>query len=206
MKYFLYICTIILTFNVSGQKTKKIIEKNGREKTSYTVLKNDLSVKHGVYTKTQNGSDLIIGKYSENKKVGIWTFNDRNGLVQHKYDYDKNVLIYQKSTLPVGDSSKYSRPAILLGGIDMLLYYIMNNYVMTSRGLANEAKGTIDVEFIISKSGKIENIKILKGIGFGCDEQAIKLFEECNLMWLPALDINGTPIESEKINCPIRIL
>ena len=38
--------------------------------------------------------------------------------------------------------------------------------------------GTVYVSFLIDTKGKVSNIKVLKGIGGGCDEEAIRVVKK----------------------------
>jgi protein TonB len=53
------------------------------------------------------------------------------------------------------------------------------------------------VEFIVEKDGRLTNIKVLKALGDGLDEEAVRLIEN-GPMWLPAL-YQGQPIRQKMI-------
>lgn len=42
------------------------------------------------------------------------------------------------------------------------------------------------ISFIIEKNGRLSNIKILRGIGYGCDEEAIRVLEK-SPEWKPGI-------------------
>lgn len=58
----------------------------------------------------------------------------------------------------------------------------------------NRIQGKVFVEFIVNKEGKISAVKVIKGLGAGCDEEVVRIMEETNVPWSPALR-NG-----EKVN------
>ena len=41
----------------------------------------------------------------------------------------------------------------------------------------NKVQGKVYLSFIVSKSGKLDNIEIARGIGYGADEAAIQLLK-----------------------------
>ena len=43
--------------------------------------------------------------------------------------------------------------------------------------LDNNVQGKVMVSFVIDKEGKVKNAEILRGIGFGCDEEALRVIE-----------------------------
>lgn len=61
------------------------------------------------------------------------------------------------------------------GGEDAMLRYIQKSIRYPNYAVENEIEGTVQVEFIINEVGSIENIKVLKGIKGGCDEEAIRI-------------------------------
>lgn len=55
--------------------------------------------------------------------------------------------------------------------------------------------GGVFVQFIVNENGKLENIKTIKGIGAGCDEEAEKAIERSSGKWIPA------EFEGKKVKC-----
>ena len=60
--------------------------------------------------------------------------------------------------------------------------------------LAREAgiQGTVYVKFVVNKSGKISDVVILRGIGGGCDEEAVRVVQAMP-DWKPGRQ-NGLPV------------
>lgn len=91
-----------------------------------------------------------------------------------------------------------SRPKVEGGN----LYEELNNrinYPVIARELGIE--GTVIVEFIVTKSGKIRDIKILKSLGGGCDNEVIRVLK--NMPRLHPAIKDGKPVSSKMI-LPIR--
>lgn len=61
------------------------------------------------------------------------------------------------------------------GGLDSLISFIRENvrYPETAKEL--KIQGTVFVQIIVEKDGSITNVKVLRGIGGGCDEEAVRL-------------------------------
>ena len=53
-------------------------------------------------------------------------------------------------------------------------------------------EGKVFVEFVVRKSGKITDIKVLKGIGAGCDEAAKTVLSDVE-DWNPGI-MKGRPV------------
>jgi len=53
------------------------------------------------------------------------------------------------------------------------------------------------VQFVVEKSGEITEVQVLKGIGAGCDEEAVRV---CRMMprWKPGRQ-NGKPVRVKMV-------
>jgi TonB family protein len=63
------------------------------------------------------------------------------------------------------------------GGADAFYKYIMNEirYPLQARRMGIE--GRVDVEFVVGKDGILSDVKAIKGIGAGCDEEAVRVLQ-----------------------------
>lgn len=62
-----------------------------------------------------------------------------------------------------------------VGGIEAMYQFIADNIVYPEKAREIGIQGTVWLTFVIEKSGRINDIKILRGIGFGCDEEALRV-------------------------------
>lgn len=70
------------------------------------------------------------------------------------------------------------------GGEEALDTYLIESLIYPDEALVAGIEGVVFVLFIVEKDGRLTNIELLKGIGGGCDEEAIRLVEEMTL-WEP---------------------
>ena len=61
------------------------------------------------------------------------------------------------------------------GGEEKMLEYIQRNTKYPAVARENNITGRVYVSFVVDKDGKINNVKVLRGIGGGCDEEAIRV-------------------------------
>lgn len=87
------------------------------------------------------------------------------------------------------------------GGDDSLAVYLNRNLQYPPQAVASQTEGTVYVAFVINEMGVPENAVILRGIGSGCDEEALRLV---NAMppWIPGTQ-RGKPIHVQ-YTLPIR--
>jgi TonB family protein len=61
------------------------------------------------------------------------------------------------------------------GGSKALKDFISGNLVYPPEALAHHVEGSIIVQYDISDNGYVMNSKVIKGLGYGCDEEALRL-------------------------------
>ncbi|WP_304235342.1 energy transducer TonB [Jiulongibacter sediminis] len=63
------------------------------------------------------------------------------------------------------------------GGTSEMYKYIGNNIKYPAAAQRANVSGRVFVKFVVEKDGSIGKIDVLKGIGFGCDEEAIRVIK-----------------------------
>jgi protein TonB len=61
------------------------------------------------------------------------------------------------------------------GGDEARLKYISNNITYPNIAIESGIQGTVYVTFVVEKDGSISNVKVLRGIGGACDEEALRV-------------------------------
>ena len=80
------------------------------------------------------------------------------------------------------------------GGEDALRKYIQKRIIYPYKAVSNETEGVVWVTFIIDENGNILDAKIVKDIGNGCGEEALRIVKSLP-KWSPAV-INGRAVPS----------
>jgi protein TonB len=70
------------------------------------------------------------------------------------------------------------------GGQKALQQYIKQNRVYPEVARKAGISGRVFVAFVVNTDGSIQNIELLKGLGMGCDEEAIRLVKRMP-NWIP---------------------
>ncbi|HNT51430.1 MAG TPA: energy transducer TonB, partial [Cyclobacteriaceae bacterium] len=63
------------------------------------------------------------------------------------------------------------------------------------QALENNVKGRVTVSFTVHTDGAVNEFNVLKGLGFGCDEEVVRLVKD-GPKWSPTTQ-DGEPVESE---------
>jgi len=75
--------------------------------------------------------------------------------------------------------------------------YLKDKIVYPQLAREYAIEGTVKIMVYVSEKGEVSKARILKGLGFGCDEAALKLVYEMPL-WTPASNY-GIPVKGKKI-------
>jgi protein TonB len=89
------------------------------------------------------------------------------------------------------------------GGEKALLAYLSNNIKYPAIARENGITGTVYVTFEIDQNGKVKDAKILRGIGGGCDEEALRVVMNMPT-WKPGRQ-RGKPVRVQ-YNLPVRFV
>ncbi|MDO9254566.1 MAG: energy transducer TonB [Bacteroidales bacterium] len=61
------------------------------------------------------------------------------------------------------------------GGKDAYQQFIKDNVVYPEQALSNKVEGSVYLVYTVNNIGEIMDVEVTKGIGFGCDEEAIRV-------------------------------
>ncbi len=78
------------------------------------------------------------------------------------------------------------------GGLKKMYKWLGKNLRYPHVASSNGIEGRVIVSFVVEKDGQISGIKVLKGIGFGCDKEAKRVINKMP-KWSPGLQ-NGRPV------------
>lgn len=78
------------------------------------------------------------------------------------------------------------------GGVGKLMEFIQSNIKYPMMARESNIQGTVFVNFVVEPDGSISKINVLRGIGGGCDEEAVRVVESMP-KWKPGKQ-RGTPV------------
>lgn len=159
---------------------------------------------------------LIEERLRVRDKTGKYGFLNKNGqqVVACKYDRVKDfvqgkALVYQNNKgffiNPSGDvlrayDAQKDAPVFLIvehpptpkGGKANMETYIEQNLQYPAKAKANHIKGKVILRFIVELNGQLSHIKVVRGLGNGCDKEAIRLLKASS-PWNPGRQ-KGKPV------------
>ena len=134
--------------------------------------------------------DKMVGKSR------VWVFPQKELKIEH-VDYEQledrsvtpqllGVIVkrikgnWQNEEFVVFDSQPQP-----LGGLKEFYKYIQENLAYPQEAKEKGVDGKVFVQFIVYKDGSLKSIRAIKGIGAGCDEEAVRVLKEAP-KWIPA--------------------
>jgi TonB family protein len=87
------------------------------------------------------------------------------------------------------------------GGTVKMQEYLSDNLHYPKEASDKDIFGTVYINFLVRKDGTLDNFKVLKGIGYGCDEEALRVIKNMP-KWKPGIN-KGKPVDVQ-FNLPIK--
>ena len=100
-------------------------------------------------------------------------------------------------------SCGFEQPPQFPGGYKALYQFIKDNLRIPMEFRKSGIYDRVFVSFVVEKTGEIKDVFVLKGLGFGCDQEAVRLIESMP-RWKPGT-MKGEPVKV-KYNLPISFV
>lgn len=158
--------TKIKLFDTNGELIREFMD-GSYDRGSYMVTwqpEDGGSIRHGKYSYTFTADDMKID--------GIFLYGDEK-FTNSKTNEDQIFTVVE--VMP-----QYE------GGMDGLISYLSNNIKYPAEAKENGIQGKVFVNFVVTENGNVSNAKVLRGIGSGCDEEAIRVVSEMP-NWTPGM-------------------
>ncbi|MDO7874821.1 energy transducer TonB [Hymenobacter sp. ASUV-10] len=156
-------------------------------------------------------SEWESGILEKKTKVGVWEYfsytPSKRQVVVQRYDHTANKLVYYR---PISETyynievrpGQWTRrlvdqPPLYIGGDPALANYTTKlNY--PSAAQERNIQGRVIISFTLDTLGHATNHKVLRGIGGGCDEEAMRVARTIPDQWIPArVGPRAVPVEYE---------
>ena len=78
------------------------------------------------------------------------------------------------------------------GGVEAMMKYVSENVQYPQEAKDNDISGRVFISFVVEKDGSVSNVKVMRGIGGGCDEEAVRVISSMP-KWKPGIK-DGKPV------------
>lgn len=131
----------------------------------------------------------------KNQNVSVNSDNELSSIVIQGYmppEDESNKTVY--NFVAVAKAPTYP------GGMDKFYKFLSQNIKYPTAAIDNEIQGKVHMSFTVEKDGSLTDIKIERKLGYGTDEEAIRVVK-LSKRWNPGIQ-NGRPVRV-KYNVPI---
>ena len=104
--------------------------------------------------------------------------------VEEKEDPDQIFLVVEETAAPTG-------------GMPAFYEYVAKKLKYPAQARRMGIEGKVFVEFVIERDGTITDVKAIKGIGAGCDEEAVRVLQSAP-KWKPGKQ-RGKPVRQRMV-------
>ena len=149
------------------------------------------------------------GLLDKRAKVGVWEYYgitaSKEMVVVQRYDHSARQLLFYR---PSGDLTfntelapgqwkrrMVDRPPLFIGGDAALATYTTQLHY-PQQAQDRNVQGQVTIGFSVDAQGKATNHRVLRGIGAGCDQEALRVVKTVPDEWVPA-QVSGQDIVAE---------
>jgi TonB family protein len=169
----------IISGNVTTEDGVGLPGVNVMIKGSSTGTVSDAGGNYQLKVDDQNPSLTFSFIGMESKEVEAGDASELNVQMDPDISQLSEVVVVGYGAQPK-DSAEYTTLefATPYGGRTAYKQYLEKNLSYPQQALANKVEGRVTVQFTIQPTGQLTDFKVLKGLGFGCEEEVIRLIKQ----------------------------
>jgi TonB family protein len=129
---------------------------------------------------------------------------DENGKKTTGKPHHQSIVVKLNSGKILSNDSVYfiaEKMPSYPGGDDALMGDISKGVHYPAAARSNKTEGNVVVSFIVNRKGEMTNTKVVRGIGNGCEEEALRALKQLKT-WNPG-SVKGKPVRVQ-MNLPVR--
>ncbi|MDJ1503140.1 energy transducer TonB [Xanthocytophaga agilis] len=149
----------------------------------------------------QSKSRTFLNPSPKTQSLTFTTTTEQPPSIDSLFIVDKIVLSEATEDIGQGGGVWAEQMPEFPGGIKGMNAFIKKNLMYPEVAKKAKVEGVVYVSFIVNAEGAIDEVKVMKGIGYGCDEEAKRLIHFMP-KWIPARQ-NGRNI-AVRYSLPIR--
>ncbi len=110
------------------------------------------------------------------------------------------VVVVGYGTAPKADDFSFSNLELASpdGGLDAYREYLENNLQYPTEAMDKNIEGEVTIQFTVEPAGQITAFKVIQGLGYGCDEEVIRLIQ-AGPDWAPTKRNNDSVGDTVKV-------
>jgi TonB family protein len=157
-----------------------------------------------------DGQKIAEGRMAADRKTGVWVYYSFGGDTIQLFDHDLGQMLRydrkkEMARFPPGFLAAESLPdtprimenlelPAYIGGMTMILHLLTVNLSYPLRDLENGVQGIVLLGFTVDKQGRTRDLRILKSVSPGIDEEALRLGALLGDNWVPG-EMDGGKVD-----------
>jgi TonB family protein len=115
-------------------------------------------------------------------------------LEEKETDFQKMETIYEVWTANGYEVKQLDTKPVLKGG-EMSTLAVYRNFRYPAAARENKVEGRVEILVVVNEFGVLESMELVKGIGFGCDEESLKAVQNMQEIGFEPAIISGIPVK-----------
>jgi TonB family protein len=144
-----------------------------------------------------NGDTSAIHKFVRKcgGKVDTISYDENNNISKTKIHHQTIKMTLNSGRVVHEDSVYFIADQMpqFPGGDNELLEFITKNIHYPATARTKKIQGRVYIQFVVERDGSVRRAKIIKRIGGGCDEEALRVVQAMP-KWSPG-KVHGTPVQ-----------
>ena len=133
-------------------------------------------------------TNFIQGEVALGLQEGIWEGIVRDS-IKITAKYKSGELVFSNLVDKSQTFTSVEQMPGFPGGLEAFYKFLAQSIRYPATAFENNIQGKVVVQFIVEKDGRLTNFKILRSVGGGCDEEAIRVLSS-SPRWLPGMQAN----------------
>lgn len=149
----------------------------------------------GSFKVTDENGDLTEGTYTKGLKDKIWKTTNVKKNETYFDEYDAGKYVKGKTIDSDGKTTSYDVQDALptfKGGLHAFGSFLSSNLRYPNEARDANVQGRVFIQFVVEKDGSLVDTKVIRGIGSGCDEEALRVINK-SPKWNPGTQ-RGKPV------------
>ncbi|RCR66940.1 TonB family protein [Larkinella punicea] len=135
------------------------------------------------------------GALKNSYKEGEWTGRFQDGPLFYREIYKNGKFMSGKFYKENGEIITYnelSHPPEFQGGLTALAKFLITNIQYPAEASRAGIQGRVTVSFVVDTEGNVDDVTVLRGIGHGTHEEAVRVVKATSGKWTPGVQQGRT--------------
>ena len=154
---------------------------------------------HSYFDANEMGKQKM--KY-DGSEIVVWhELNSKTSVIENKA---KAATIAQKIQVQdsVFNTMNLDKTPEYVGGMNLFYKFVGENFKISEEGIKEKVSGKVFITFVIEKNGSLSTFKILRDVGYGTGEEAVRVLK-LSPNWKPG-EVKGEPVRVQ-YSLPITV-